>query len=136
MDESMYQYEARVERIVDGDTIEFTVDLGFHLYFREQMRLAHYAAPEIKGPERPLGIIAKQKLEDLLPVGTVVNIRSHKTEKFGRWLAEVAWKDGSLSDLLIQQGYGLRYDNNRNEKNPTFDPNAAYPLITSDTHKA
>jgi micrococcal nuclease len=124
----MYEYEARVERIVDGDTIEFSVDVGFHLYFREQMRLAHYAAPEIRGKERPLGLLAKQKLEELLPVGTVVTIKSHKTEKFGRWLAEVAWKEGSLSEFLIQQGYGLPYDSRRDEANPTFDPGAPYPL--------
>ncbi len=124
----MYEYEASVKQIVDGDTIEFSVDLGFHMYFREQMRLAHYAAPEIKGPERPLGLIAKQKLEELLPLDTIVTIRSHKTEKFGRWLAEVVWKDGTLSDFLIQQGYGLRYDNLHNEKHPAFDPNASYPL--------
>ncbi len=126
----LYQYDARVERIVDGDTIEFSVDLGFHVYFREQMRLAHYAAPEVTGIERPLGLIAKQKLEELLPAGTVVKIKSHKTEKFGRWLAEIEWNGGTLAELLIEQGYGLRYDNRPGEENPKFDPTAPYPLTT------
>ena len=124
----MYSYQARVVNIVDGDTVEFSVDLGFHLYFREQMRLAHYAAPETKGAERPLGLIAKQRLEELLPIGTDVTIRSHKTDKYGRWLAEVTWKDGTLADFLIGAGYGLRYENKPGEKNPTFDPAKPYPL--------
>lgn len=129
-DDYMYLYEARVEKIVDGDTIEFSVDLGFHIYFREQMRIAHYAAPEIDGIELPLGMIAKQALEKLLPIGTVVTIRSHKTEKFGRWLADVIWEGGgSLSDLLIKQGYGLRYDGKSGQKYPSFDPEKPYPLV-------
>ena len=92
---ALYQYEARVEKIIDGDTIEFSVDLVFHLYFREQMSLAHYAAPKIKGVGRLLGLIAKQKLEDLLPVGTIVKMRSRKTKKFGRWPAEIACEANS-----------------------------------------
>lgn len=132
---AIYQYDARVEKIIDGDTIEFSVDLGFHLYFREHMRLAHYAAPEIKGPERPLGIIAKQRLEELLSPGTIVTIQSHKTEKFGRWLAEVAWNGGTLAEFLIKEGYGVPYDNQRGEKNPSFGPQKPYP-ITVDKDKA
>ena len=93
------------------------------------MRLTHYAAPEISGVERPLGLIAKQKLEELLPVDTIVTIRSHKTDKFGRWLAEIFWDEGSLSDFLIKQGYGLPYNNLKGEKNPSFDPKKPYPLI-------
>jgi endonuclease YncB( thermonuclease family) len=88
------------------------------------MRLAHYAAPEIKGPERPLGLIAKQKLEELLSVGTIVTIQSHKTEKYGRWLAEVSWNGSTLADYLVSLGYGVRYDIQRDEKNPTFDPHS------------
>ncbi len=82
--ESTYKYDARVEKIIAGDTTEFLVDRGFHPYFKEQMRLAHYAAPEINGAERPLGLIAKHQLEELLPVGPIGTIHSHKTGKYGR----------------------------------------------------
>jgi len=99
------------------------------------MRLAHYAALEIKGPERALGLVAKQKLEELLPTGTIVTIQSQKTEKYGRWLAQVTWGDSTLSEYLIGEGYGIGYDNKRNEKNPTFDPSTPYPL-THDKGKA
>ncbi len=122
----MYQYEARVEKVIDGDTVEFSVDLGVHVYMREQMRLANYAAPEITGPERELGLIAKQKLEELLPVGKVVMINSRKTDKFGRWLAEIAWDDSSLAAYLIELGHGVPWDGKG--LNPKFDPAKSYPL--------
>ncbi len=126
----MYQYEARIEKIIDGDTIEFTLDLGFHVYFREQMRLADYAAPEIKGLERELGIVAKQKLEELLPLNKVFRINSKKTDKYGRWLADVEWTENqSLSRFLINQGYGLPW--NGIGLSPKFDPTKAYPLVTT-----
>ncbi len=123
----MYQYQARVERIVDGDTIEFSVDLGFHIYFREQMRLADYAAPEIDGVEQPLGNVAKQKLEMLLPVGTIVALTSKKTDKYGRWLADIPWQDSTLTNYLITLGYGVPW--NGIGTSPKFDPSKPYPLI-------
>jgi endonuclease YncB( thermonuclease family) len=122
----MYHYEARVEGIIDGDTIEFSVDLGFHLYFREQMRLANYAAPEIRGPERIHGLVAKQKLEEILPVGKIVRINSKKTDKYGRWLADVEFRDTTLSEYLISLGYGAIWDGLG--LNPKFDPSAPYPI--------
>ena len=125
----MYQYQARVEKIVDGDTVEFSIDLGFHVYFREQMRLAHYAAPETRGLERPLGLVAKQKLEELLPIGKVVLMNSKKTDKYGRWLAEIAWGDITLANYLIELGYGVAWDGMG--LNPKFDPSKPYPLIPS-----
>lgn len=122
----MFEYQGRVERIVDGDTIDFSIDLGFHIYFREKMRLADYAAPEIDGVEKPLGDLAKQKLEELLPVGTIVVLRSKKTDKYGRWLAEVVWENSTLGNYLIAQGYGVAW--NGVGPCPVFEPNTPYPL--------
>lgn len=124
----MYQYKAKVEKVIDGDTIEFAIDLGFHMYFREQMRLADYAAPEIEGSERPLGSIAKEMLEGLLPVGTVVIMNSKKTDKYGRWLADISWEGTSLSNYLIELGYGVAW-NKTNQNNLKFDPSQPYPII-------
>lgn len=65
----------------------------------------------------------------LLPKDIVVTIRSQKTEKYGRWLAEIIWEEGTLSDFLIKQGFGLRYDGKPHEKYPSFDPQKPYPLV-------
>ncbi len=122
----MFEYQANITRILDGDTFDATVDLGFHTYSKQRFRLLNYSAPEIRGEEREMGLVAKQKLEEMLPVGSECRIKSEKTEKFGRWLAEIAWSDGqSLSGHLISLGYGLIWDGKG--KRPRFDP-TAYPL--------
>ena len=90
------------------------------------MRLAHYAAPEIRGTERIHGLIAKQKLEEFLPIGDIVRINSKKTDKYGRWLADVEFKGSTLSEYLISLGYGVLWDGLG--LNPKFDPSAPYPI--------
>ena len=138
-EELLYYYKAKVERVVDGDTVEFSVDVGFNMHFKEKMRIAHYAAPETKGEESPLGLLAKQKLEELLPKDSFVLMRSHKIEKYGRWLAEVILDPdtkGTLADYLISLGFGVKYDDKPGENNPRFDPRAPYPLILPYKDKA
>lgn len=122
----MYEYQARIEKIIDGDTFEATVDLGFHTYSRQHFRLENYSAPEISGVEKEFGIIAQKKLEELLPVGEIIMLRSAKTEKFGRWLANVNWESGSLSDYLMKQGYGLAWDGRG--PRPSFDLTKPFPV--------
>ena len=85
-----------------------------------------YSAPEVEKAEREIGLIAKQKLEELLPLGSFWTIKSTKTEKFGRWLADVSREDGqTLSAYLIEQGYGLPW--NGKGTRPGFDL-TTYPL--------
>ena len=124
----MFEYQAKIEKIIDSDTVEFSVDLGFHIYFREQMRLVDYSAPEIEGSEKSIGLIAKQKLEEeLLPIGTTVLLRSKKTDKFGRWLADIQWTaDQTLTQFLMAQGYGLPWHEGQGPR-PKFDLND-YPI--------
>jgi len=81
---AMYQYNACVKRIVDGDTFDAEVDLGFHNWTKQRFRLNGYPAAEVRGVEKNIGIIAKAKLEELLPDGALIIISSTKTEKFGR----------------------------------------------------
>ena len=138
-EEFLYYYMAKVERVVDGDTVEFSVDVGFNMHFKEKMRIAHYAAPEIDGIEKALGLLAKQKLEELLPKDSFVLMRSHKIEKYGRWLAEVildADTKSTLADHLISLGYGKRYDGKSGEVYPRFDPSAPYPITLPYKDKA
>ena len=122
----MFEYQVRIDRIVDGDTFDGTVDLGFHTYSKQRFRLLGYSAPELGKDERQIGLIAKQKLEEMLPLGTYWPIKSVKTEKFGRWLAEISLKDGQdLSAYLIEMGYGFPW--NGKGKRPSFDTKA-YPV--------
>jgi endonuclease YncB( thermonuclease family) len=129
----MYQYNACVKRIVDGDTFDAEVDLGFHNWTKQRFRLNAYSAPEVRGVEKNIGIIAKAKLVELLPIDGFIIITSTKTEKFGRWLADVKLENGRLlTELLIALGYGLPWDGKG--KKPTFNP-AKYPIKSRNTNR-
>lgn len=104
----MYEYKAKVIRVIDADTIELDVDCGFHCHFTEKFRLARINAPELSTSE---GQTAKAFVQTLLPIGKEVTIKSSRRdtaireEKYGRWLAEVILMDNTnLSDYLLQEG--------------------------------
>jgi hypothetical protein len=122
---------ARVERIVDADTCDLFVSLGFDCHIAARVRLlaadgSGIDAWETKGEEKVRGLAAKDYVVNLLPVGTVVRILSKKggsREKFGRWLASVAvrtlaptakpddttsWIWSSLGDDLLDAGHAQR----------------------------
>jgi micrococcal nuclease len=84
----MYEYAARVVKVVDGDTVDLTVDLGLRTYQQARVRLYGINAPEHNTPE---GVTSKAWLEQQLPVGLAVVVQTHKdkTEKYGRWLADI-----------------------------------------------
>jgi endonuclease YncB( thermonuclease family) len=123
---------ARVERVVDADTLDLLVSLGFDCWSKARVRLLAadglgVDAWETKGEERERGIAAWDYVTQLLPVGTVVRVFSRKggmREKFGRWLAIVArraltptkpdetasWEWRSLGDDLVDAGHATRVD--------------------------
>lgn len=114
------------------------LDLGFHLTVgveakelrlvgRFRFRLAGFNAPEMKGPEAPLGAFARARLEELLPAGTRVSLETFKGDAFGRWLATVRVAGvGDVVDLLVGEGYGVRWDG-RGDR-PRFDPAYGCPF--------
>jgi micrococcal nuclease len=123
----MYEYQATIIRIVDGDTFDADVDLGFHTISRQRFRIRGYSAPEMSGLEREMGSKAKEKLAEVLPLHSVIRLASAKTEKFGRWLADVTLEGGgALALYLIKEGYGLPWDGSG--KRPVFDVKGAYPM--------
>jgi len=87
---SKYTYTAKVERIIDGDTMVIMVDLGFHVHKRIRARLKGIDAPE-RGQEGYQ--VALLQLSDLVNEVTDkdgnIEIISHKQGKYGRWLAEI-----------------------------------------------
>ena len=96
----MYKYKAQFVYCVDGDTIDFDVDLGFHLTNRIRVRLLDIDTPEVRGSEKEQGKIVKKFVNDLLTVNPFVVIETEKTGSFGRWLARVSIGEHKLSDLI------------------------------------
>ncbi len=114
----MYEYYVRkVENVVDGDTIDVLIDLGFDILFASRVRLAGIDTPESRTrdlAEKALGLEAKEYLKKALKDAKSVVIKTEKmdsSEKYGRILGWV-YTDGntvSLNDMMINDGYAWGY---------------------------
>lgn len=108
-DNRLYKYKGEVVKVVDGDTIDVMVDLGFNIFIKERFRLARIDAWEVRGEERVKGLEAKAFVKDLLD-GKEVFIDSQGTGKYGRWIAEVFVLDDkgammNVNDELMEKGH-------------------------------
>jgi len=114
----MYEYHVRkVNKIVDGDTIDVDIDLGFDISFTSRVRLAGIDTPESRTTdkrEKALGLEVKEHLKHLLANAKSIVIRTEKMdsdEKYGRILAWL-FIDGaeqSVNHALIAGGYAWEY---------------------------
>lgn len=106
-----YEYRASLRRVVDGDTIDLDIDLGFELRCVTRVRLLGVDTPEVVGASKLAGLAARGFVQAWFDArdGEVL-VRTHKPklrEKYGRWLAEVWSCDGEecLSSVLIARGH-------------------------------
>jgi micrococcal nuclease len=114
----MYEYYVRkVENIVDGDTIDVLIDLGFDILFQSRVRLAGIDTPESRTKdlkEKALGLESKEYLKKYLKDAKSVVIKTEKmdsSEKYGRILGWV-YVNGdteSINDKMINDGYAWGY---------------------------
>jgi len=114
----MYEYRVKqVLKVVDGDTIDVDIDLGFDISFTSRVRLAGIDTPESRTTdkkEKTLGLEVKQRLKDVLSKSSSVVIRTEKpdsTEKYGRilgWLF-IDGAEKSVNEALIADGYAWGY---------------------------
>jgi len=95
----MYKYRAKVTRVVDGDTVDFEVDLGFNLFAKIRTRLIGVDTPE-RG--KPLYAEATDLLKYLLALNAdqegYIIIETHKTGKYGRWLVSIENINSAMAD--------------------------------------
>jgi micrococcal nuclease len=114
----MYEYYVRkVDNVVDGDTIDVLIDLGFDILFQSRVRLAGIDTPESRTKdlkEKALGLESKEYLKKNLKDAKSVVIKTEKmdsSEKYGRILGWV-YVNGdteSLNDKMINDGYAWGY---------------------------
>jgi len=108
-----YHYRATVVRIYDADTMTLKIDLGFKINFEENFRIRGINAPEVRGPEKQEGIIARDWLRNKCQNGSQVFIETFKDKKgkYGRYLADVYFKENdeffSVADELVKLGYAV-----------------------------
>lgn len=120
--EPAYMYAAQVERVVDGDTLDLSLDLGFKVWVKIRVRLFGVDTPEVYGVKKESeeyvkGKAATEFVEDWLgqsPDSRTVIVRSVDGKalgqgKYGRWLAEIERPDGaSLNQALLDEGHAVR----------------------------
>ena len=120
----MYTYFVKsVDRVVDGDTIDISIDLGFDLTKKERVRLAGIDTPEKRtkdSKEKEMGYQATEFLEMHLMEATKLTVRTEKDGKFGRmlgWLYKTDKDTTSINQIMIDKGYAWSYDGGTKEKN-------------------
>ena len=109
----IFEYVAKVARVVDGDTLWMLVDLGFGIQANLEFRLYGLNTPEVIGATKVAGLAAKVELERLLSLGTL-RIITHKADKYGRWLAEIFVRplngvEISVNQALLTTGFAKPY---------------------------
>ena len=119
----MYNYNAKCTRVVDGDTIDAMIDLGFGVHVKKRIRLAGINAPESRTrnlEEKKLGLAAKKRLIEMLEeVTNNFELESQELGKYGRVLGrlhvdKISGRDVltkvCVNDCLVKEGHAVEYD--------------------------
>jgi micrococcal nuclease len=112
----MYEYAVKdVPRVIDGDTLDVVIDLGFNLTIKQRIRLKGIDTPEITFVDknnRHLGEAAKVYVLEWLEENPKLRIKTYKDDKYGRILGElVSVSTGQcLNDTLVKEGHAKLYD--------------------------
>lgn len=109
-----YIRKGKVVNVVDGDTVDVDIDMGFYSTMRQRFRLLRINCPEIFGTEKPEGLISKAFTQNALLDKEVV-FQTTKTDSFKRWLAEIWYVDEAgnqlnISDVLLNNGLAEPYN--------------------------
>ena len=126
---SCYNFRVtKINRVVDGDTIDVTIDLGFDLYKKERVRVAGVDTPEKRTrdkEEKELGLDAtawlKEKLDGALCGDDELVIRTELVGGVGKYGRLLGWlyigdDELSLNELMIEEGYAWAYDGGTKKK--------------------
>ncbi len=118
----MYTYKIKLDRVIDGDTIDAYIDLGFDVSVKKRIRFIGINTPESRTrdlEEKAKGLAAKDRVKQLLEGANTIQLKSHGVGKYGRCLGElhVDVVDGkekltmeSINELLIKEGHAVEYD--------------------------
>ena len=116
----MYEYKCEIVKVVDGDTVDVNIDLGFNTWlWKERIRLNGIDTPESRTRdkvEKAFGLASKARLKELLPIGSLTVLKTEidksgedKKGKFGRILGDFIVDDRRATDILIEEGHAVAY---------------------------
>jgi micrococcal nuclease len=110
----MYIYNVQVHRVVDGDTVDVEIDLGFEIHYKARVRLEGIDTPETRTKdkeEKVAGLAAKRRLTSLVLDAKDVTIQTQydKRGKFGRVLGTLFLGDVNINQKLLDEGHAKVY---------------------------
>lgn len=111
----MYEYQAVIKRVVDGDTVDIDIDLGFGVILKdERVRIMGIDTPESRTrdlTEKKFGLASKERLKSLLGKKSILKCKEYDSKgKFGRILGDFTTNDGRMvTDILVEEGHAVAY---------------------------
>ena len=109
----MYEYNCKVKRVVDGDTVDVVIDLGFDIHFATRVRLYGMDTPESRTrnkDEKVRGYMSKDFLEEWMEKDDVIiRTRRDKKGKFGRVLGEMIVRGENVNKLMVKECLAVEY---------------------------
>jgi micrococcal nuclease len=117
----MYKYRCKVLRVVDGDTVDVDIDLGFGIWVhRERIRVMGIDTPESRTrdlTEKAFGLAAKEFVKSLMPIGSsqIIKTQKDKTGKFGRVLGDFIIEGKLLTEHMIENCHAVPYHGENKE---------------------
>lgn len=108
----MYTYNGVVIKVVDGDTVDVNLDLGFDVHFIQRLRLNRIDTDELKDKD-PIKRASANKAKDFLTetlLNKTVIIKTSKSDKYGRYLADVILNGQDISDLMLEKSLAHIYE--------------------------
>tara|TARA_R100001129_G_scaffold125561_1_gene87933 strand:- start:1771 stop:2187 length:417 start_codon:yes stop_codon:yes gene_type:complete len=110
----MYEYNCTIDRVVDGDTVDVTIDLGFKIFHKARVRMYGIDTPESRTrdlDEKARGMLSKSFLQDTLTQSNNIIIKTQKDAKgkFGRILGELYVNDININQLMVDKYLAVAY---------------------------
>jgi len=109
----MFEYKAQLIRVIDGDTLDCRIDLGFSVFVKKRVRLMGIDTWESRTrdlEEKKKGLAAKSRLIGLLQADDgEFTLISYGVGKFGRVLGEIEVTAGNVCDILVEEGHAYAY---------------------------
>ena len=122
----MYEYKIKeINRVVDGDTVDATIDLGFDVLYKTRVRLYGINTPETRTKdleEKAKGQAAKERLNEIINkavhMGHHLILQSEEKDKYGRYLGTIIIQDcrpdhkeekSNVNQMLVEEGHAVPY---------------------------
>jgi micrococcal nuclease len=120
MEITMYEYKCKILKVVDGDTVDIDIDLGFGVWMhKERVRMMGIDTPESRTRdlvEKQFGLASKDRLKEILPIGSSQILKTEIDRsgedakgKFGRILGDFLIEEKRATEILIEEGHAVPY---------------------------